>query len=98
MVHSVKATYHGEGYEEWDSYPLTPQRSNSSSEYKPAAQPAALNTSAFNRNDYNSPPEDPASFTMALNTKVRNQNQDVDDRRFVFQGLENRSRSFRCDA
>lgn len=86
MVHSVKATYHGEGYEEWDSYPLTPQRSNSSSEYKPAAQPPALNPSAFDRNDYNSPPDDdPANFTMALNTKVRNQNQDVVGKHLLYE-------------
>ena len=94
MVHSVKATYHGEGYEEWDSYPLTPQRSNSSSEYKPAAQPAALNTSVFNRNDYNSPLEDPASFTMALNTKVRNQNQDVVGRHLLYETAMLDSNSF----
>jgi predicted nucleic acid-binding Zn-ribbon protein len=94
MVHSVKATYHGEGYEEWDSYPLTPQRSNSSSEYKPSAQPAALNTSAFDRNDYKSQSDDPASFTMALNTKVRNQNQDVVGRHLLYETAMLDSNSF----
>lgn len=94
MVHSVKATYHGEGYEEWDSYPLTPQRSNSSSEYKPAAQPAALDASVFNRNDYNSPPDDQAGFTMALNTKVRNQNQDVVGRHLLYETAMLDSNSF----
>ena len=94
MVQSSQATYHGEGYEDWDSYPLTPQRSNSSSEYKPAAQPAALNTSAFNRNDYHSPPEDPAAFTMALNTKVRNQNQDVVGRHLLYETAMLDSNSF----
>lgn len=81
MVHSVKASYHGDGYgDEWDdydSYPLTPQRSNSSSNYKPAAKPTGLNGNPYDRKDYHSPPEDRASFTMALNTKMRNSNQDA---------------------
>jgi DNA repair exonuclease SbcCD ATPase subunit len=94
MVHSVKATYHGEGYEEWDSYPLTPQRSNSSSEYRPAAQPAALNTSALNHNDYESPHDDPAAFTMALNTKVRDQNQDIVGRHLLYETAMLDSNSF----
>lgn len=94
MVQSSQATYHGEGYEDWDSYPLTPQRSNSSSEYKPAAQPAALNTSALNRNDYHSPPDDPAAFTMALNTKVRNQNPDVVGRHLLYETAMLDSNSF----
>lgn len=86
MVHSVQASYQGDGYgDDWDSYPLTPQRSNSSSNYKPAAQPAGLNSSAFNRNDYDSPPEDRASFTMALNTKVRSQNQDAVGRHLLYE-------------
>jgi hypothetical protein len=85
-VHSVKATYHGEGYgDEFDSYPLTPQRSNSSSNYKPAAHPSGLGDSAFNHDDYNSPAEERAGFTMSLNTKMRNQNQDVVSRHLLYE-------------
>jgi predicted nucleic acid-binding Zn-ribbon protein len=85
-VHSVKATYHGEGYgDEFDSYPLTPQRSNSSSNYKPAAHPAGLEASAFNHDDYNSPVEERAGFAMSLNTKVRSQNQDVVSRHLLYE-------------
>lgn len=92
MVHSVKASYSGEGYndqwDEYDPYPLTPQRSNSSSNYKSAAKPAGLNGkngNPFDRNEYHSPPEETASFTMALNTKMRAQNHDSVGRHLLYE-------------
>lgn len=92
MVHSVKASYSGEGYndqwDEYDPYPLTPQRSNSSSNYKAAAKPAGLNGkngNPFDRNEYHSPPEETASFTMALNTKMRAQNHDSVGRHLLYE-------------
>lgn len=91
MVHSFQASYHEAGYgdswDDYDSYPLTPQRSNSSSEYKPAAKPSGLK-------DYHSPPEDTASFTMALNTKMRSQNEDSVGRHLLYETAMLDSNSF----